>query len=66
MLPIIFVGLALILVVVLFSNNQKQRNKKALEKLRAQWGKPKNESFNFTAIEKYFHLGRVGQAIFTR
>ncbi|MFM7852369.1 MAG: hypothetical protein ACKO96_10755, partial [Flammeovirgaceae bacterium] len=49
----IAVAICLVVVIVVLDFSRKRREKKRIEKIRAEWGKPKNELFDFDKIQKY-------------
>ena len=54
---ILIIGVILIfLILVLLSSNNSKKNKKAIEQVRTNWGKPKTESFYFGGIRSFFEI----------
>ncbi len=50
---LIFGLIGIIIVILVIHHANKNRTKKKIEEIRAAWGKPKNESFDFDSICHY-------------
>ena len=54
---ILIIGVIIIfLTFILFTSNNSKKNKKAIEQVRTNWGKPKTESFFFEGIRSLFEI----------
>ena len=53
----LIIGVILIFLTLVFlSSNDSKKNKKAIEQIRTNWGKPKTESFYFGGIRSFFEI----------